>query len=86
MELFGTTYNSVYIYYYLFLLLAVLTVIICHRLQHSRIGRAWVALREDDVAANAILDACTGSNPRTPSQEEMEQLLECVYTDTPVTF
>jgi branched-chain amino acid transport system permease protein len=44
----------VYIYYYLFLLLAVLTVIICHRLQHSRIGRAWVALREDDVAANAM--------------------------------
>lgn len=34
--------------------LAVLTVIICHRLQHSRIGRAWVALREDDVAANAM--------------------------------
>ena len=54
VELFGTTYNSVYIYYYLFLLLAVLTVIICHRLQHSRIGRAWVALREDDVAANAM--------------------------------
>ncbi len=54
IELFGTTYNSVYIYYYLFLLLAVLTVIICHRLQHSRIGRAWVALREDDVAANAM--------------------------------
>ena len=39
-----------------------------------------------DVAANAILDACTGSNPRIPTQEEMEQLLECVYTDTPVTF
>src|SRR5574343_535070 len=54
VELFGATYNSVYIYYYLFLLLAVLTVIICHRLQHSRIGRAWVALREDDVAANAM--------------------------------
>ncbi len=42
--------------------------------------------KKADVAANAILDACTGSNPRTPSQEEMEQLLECVYTDTPVTF
>ena len=42
--------------------------------------------KKHDVAANAILDACTGSNPRTPSQEEMEQLLECVYTDTPVTF
>ena len=27
-----------------------------------------------DIAANAILDACTGSNPRQPSQEEMEKL------------
>ena len=42
--------------------------------------------KKADVAANAILDACTGSNPRIPTQEEMEQLLECVYTDTPVTF
>ena len=42
--------------------------------------------KKADVAANAILDACTGSNPRIPTQEEMEQLLEFVYTDTPVTF
>lgn len=42
--------------------------------------------KKHDVAANAILDACTGSNPRQPSQEEMEQLLECVYNDTPVEF
>ena len=40
----------------------------------------------DAIAANAVGDACTGSNPRIPTQEEMEQLLECVYTDTPVTF
>ena len=31
--------------------------------------------RLHDIAANAILDACTGSNPRQPSQEEMEKLL-----------
>ena len=42
--------------------------------------------KKHDVAANAILDACTGSNPRQPSQEEMEKLLECVYNDTPVEF
>ena len=29
-----------------------------------------------DIAANALLDACTGSNPRQPSQEEMEKLLK----------
>ena len=39
-----------------------------------------------DIAANALLDACTGSNPRQPSQEEMEQLLKCCYYDTEVDF
>ena len=38
------------------------------------------------IAANAILDACTGSNPRQPSQEEMEKLLKCCYYDTEVDF
>lgn len=38
------------------------------------------------IAANAILDACTGSNPRQPSQEEMEKLLKACYYDTEVDF
>jgi alcohol dehydrogenase class IV len=42
--------------------------------------------RLHDIAANAILDACTGSNPRQPSQEEMERLLKCCYYDTEVDF
>ena len=42
--------------------------------------------RVSDIASNAILDACTGSNPRQPSQEEMEQLLKCCYYDTEVDF
>ena len=42
--------------------------------------------RLHDIAANAILDACTGSNPRQPSQEEMEKLLKCCYYDTEVDF
>lgn len=42
--------------------------------------------RLPDIAANAILDACTGSNPRKPSQEEMEKLLKCCYYDTEVDF
>jgi branched-chain amino acid transport system permease protein len=45
---------SVYLYYYLFLFLAVVTVIVCVRLQDSRLGRAWMAIREDDVAAKAM--------------------------------
>ena len=46
--------NSVTLYYYLFLALAVLSVIICHRLELSRIGRAWMAIREDEIAAKAM--------------------------------
>lgn len=50
----GYTISSVSLYYYLFLLLVVISVIICHRLQDSRIGRAWMAIREDEVAAKAM--------------------------------
>ena len=39
-----------------------------------------------DVAANAIADACTGSNPRQPSQEDMEKLLTAVYYDKDIDF
>ena len=42
--------------------------------------------RLPEIAKNAIGDACTGSNPRQPSQEEMEQLLKCCYYDTEVDF
>ena len=42
--------------------------------------------RVEDIAANAILDACTGSNPRQPSQAEMVKLLKCCYYDTEVDF
>ena len=38
------------------------------------------------IAKNAIADACTGSNPRQPSQEEMEKLLKCCYYDLEVDF
>ncbi len=38
------------------------------------------------IAARAIEDACTGSNPRQPSQEEMEKLLKCCYYDLDVDF
>lgn len=39
-----------------------------------------------EIAELAIGDACTGSNPRQPSQEEMEKLLKCCYYDTEVDF
>ncbi|MBK8103851.1 MAG: ABC transporter ATP-binding protein [Cellvibrionales bacterium] len=52
-QLFGLRITSVYLYYYLFLFLACLVVFISIRLQDSRIGRAWMAVREDEMAAKA---------------------------------
>ena len=42
--------------------------------------------RLPEIAKNAIGDACTGSNPRIPTQKEMEELLKCCYYDTEVDF
>ncbi len=41
-------------YYYLFLACVLLVAWICQRLQRSRLGRAWAAVREDEVAAQAM--------------------------------
>ncbi len=54
LTLFGYDVASVSLYYYLFLVLVIITVIVCHRLQMSRIGRAWMAIREDETAAKAM--------------------------------
>ena len=43
--------KSLHALYYLMFIIAVLTVIGVRRLDNSRIGRAWVAIREDEVAA-----------------------------------
>jgi branched-chain amino acid transport system permease protein len=54
VELFGATLPGTHAHYYLFLALTLLTVFVAFRLQRSRIGRAWVAIREDEVAAVAM--------------------------------
>ncbi|MDT8997701.1 ABC transporter ATP-binding protein [Paucibacter sp. APW11] len=54
LEIFGFTLPSVSQYYYLFLALVVISVLICSRLEDSRIGRAWMAIREDEIAAKAM--------------------------------
>jgi branched-chain amino acid transport system permease protein len=46
--------NSLVLYYYAFLLFVVASVIIIRRLQISRIGRGWAAIRDDELAAKAI--------------------------------
>ncbi len=45
---------SVNAYYFLFLILCIAIVFVTARLQHSRLGRAWVAIREDEIAAKAM--------------------------------
>ncbi len=65
MNLFGFSFGkaleigdyrigSVALYYYLFLGLVVISVIVCQHLETSRIGRAWMAIREDEIAAKAM--------------------------------
>ncbi len=50
----GLEFQSGYLVYYMFLLLTFAVIFVCVRLQDSRIGRAWVAIREDEVAAAAM--------------------------------
>lgn len=40
--------------YFLMIALTLLTIFIVHRLENSRVGRAWVAMREDEVASQAM--------------------------------
>jgi len=53
VELFGIAVPGLYLYYYLFVLLALAVIFVTVRLEDSRIGRAWVAIREDEIAAKA---------------------------------
>jgi branched-chain amino acid transport system permease protein len=53
LTLFGVDFPSLHLYYYLFLSLALLVIFVSIRLEDSRIGRAWVAIREDEIAAKA---------------------------------
>jgi branched-chain amino acid transport system permease protein len=54
LDVFGLEIASVSLYYYLLLSLVLVTVLISYRLEVSRIGRAWMAIREDEIAAKAM--------------------------------
>ena len=54
IEVGGFEVASVSLYYYLFLTLVLFSIVISHRLQLSRVGRAWMAIREDEIAAKAM--------------------------------
>ncbi len=52
-HILGITFSSPQLYYYLFLGLTLAAIFVALRLQDSRIGRAWAAIREDELAAQA---------------------------------
>lgn len=54
MNVAGWTLYPVTLHYYLFLLVVVVAVIMSQRLHDSRLGRAWMAIREDEIAAKAM--------------------------------
>jgi len=54
VSVLGLQITSLQLYYYLFTALALICVLVCVRLQDSRIGRAWMAIREDEIAAKAM--------------------------------
>ncbi len=54
VEVFGFSIANVSLYYYLFLGLVIVAIFLCYRLEKSRIGRAWMAIREDEIAAKAM--------------------------------
>jgi branched-chain amino acid transport system permease protein len=54
IKVFHFSFTSNLHYYYLIAACVVAAVCICRRLDHSRLGRAWVAIREDEVAAELM--------------------------------
>jgi len=53
-ELAGLTFRTKSAYYYLVLLAAAVAYLVCHRLVHSRLGRAFLALRENEALAESV--------------------------------
>ncbi len=52
--LFGLKLNQISHYYYIFLIMVLLALVISHRLEHSRLGRAWKYVRDDEDVAEAM--------------------------------
>jgi branched-chain amino acid transport system permease protein len=53
-ELFGYDFRSLSSMYYIILGIAMVTILAVYRLNYSRIGRAWEAIREDETAAELM--------------------------------
>jgi branched-chain amino acid transport system permease protein len=54
ISLFGYNFESTLQYYYLFFALLIIVFVVVNHLNQSRIGRAWRAMREDELAAEVM--------------------------------
>ena len=57
-----------------------------HTLKEFGVDEAEFNAKVDEIATNAVGDACTGSNPRTIDPETMARLFKCTYYGTEVDF
>ncbi|MEW6416870.1 MAG: branched-chain amino acid ABC transporter permease [Nitrospirota bacterium] len=53
-SIMSVSFGKLTYYYYFVLMFVVLTVFVTRRVYYSRIGRAWIAIREDEVASSAM--------------------------------
>ncbi len=53
-EFFGISFKETDAFYYLVLVLVVITLFVMHRVLNSRVGRAWMSIREDQLAASSL--------------------------------
>jgi branched-chain amino acid transport system permease protein len=53
-SILGIAFSGPQKYYYILLLITIAVIVVNLRLQNSRLGRAWEAIREDEVAAKAM--------------------------------
>ncbi|AEV29538.1 ABC-type branched-chain amino acid transport system, permease component [Sphaerochaeta pleomorpha str. Grapes] len=53
-ELFGIVFKNSRSYYYLFLALAIVFIFVSNRVIKSKIGRAWMSIREDELASKSL--------------------------------
>ncbi len=53
-SMFGIKFGSPRQYYYIFLVLLAIFIFLTSRVLNSRVGRAWVSIREDDTAAKSL--------------------------------
>jgi branched-chain amino acid transport system permease protein len=53
-SIFGASLDTLASYYYLVLFFVIITIVVMMRVQKSKVGRAWIAIREDEIAASAM--------------------------------